>query len=117
MASEQTSVIDITDKNLQHEVLESDIPVIVDCWAPWCGPCLMLSPTIEEIAEEKKGSLKFGKLNVDDNVQTALKYSIRSIPTLLVFQKGKLVDQIIGAASKKAILKQLTKSLNLPENA
>lgn len=111
MASD--AVLEITDNNLQAEVLESDLPVLVDCWAPWCGPCLMIGPTIEEIATESVGKLKVGKLNVDENMKTAMTYSIRSIPTLLMFKDGKLVDQVIGAASKKAIVNQLSKSLQL----
>lgn len=108
-------VVEVTDQNIQSEVIGSDLPVIVDCWAPWCGPCLMIGPTIEEIAKENEGKLKVGKLNVDDNLQSAMKYSIRSIPTLLIFSKGEFIDQIIGAASKKAIIKQIAKTLNMPE--
>jgi thioredoxin 1 len=112
-SNENSLVVEITDQNIQKEVLESELPVMVDCWAPWCGPCLMLGPTIEEIAREKSGKLKVGKLNVDDNLKTAMNYGIRSIPTMLLFSKGKLVDLMVGAASKKAILKQLTKSLKI----
>jgi len=111
MASE--AVLEITDDNLQAEVLESELPVLVDCWAPWCGPCIMIGPTIEEIAKETTGKLKVGKLNVDENMKTAMTYSIRSIPTLLFFKDGKLADQLIGAASKKAIINQLSKSVQV----
>lgn len=111
--NDQSIVIEITDQNMEAEVLKSDLPVVVDCWAPWCGPCLMIAPTVEEIAKEKSGKLKVGKLNVDENMKVSMKYGIRSIPTLLVFNKGQLVDQIIGAASKKAILKQLAKNVDI----
>ncbi|MFC1850080.1 thioredoxin [candidate division CSSED10-310 bacterium] len=110
---EKSTVMEFTDQNFQSDVLESTIPVIVDCWAPWCGPCLMIAPIIEEIAQENQGKLKVGKLNVDDNTKTAMAYAVRSIPTLLIFNEGKLIDQLIGAASKKSILKQLTKSVKL----
>lgn len=111
--NDQSPVVEITNQNMQKEVLECDLPVIVDCWAPWCGPCLMIAPTVEEIAKEKAGKLKVGKLDVDKNMEISMKYGIRSIPTLLVFNKGQLVDQIIGAASKKAILKQLSKNVEI----
>ncbi|MBN2381760.1 thioredoxin [bacterium] len=117
MAAESEHVIEITDLNIKKEVMESEIPVIVDCWAPWCGPCLMVAPTIAEIAQEFQGTLKVGKLDVDQNQDTAMKFGIRSIPTILIFNKGEYVDQIIGAASKKAILKHLNKAINLPESA
>jgi len=77
--------------------------VVVDCWAPWCGPCRMIHPIIEELAKEKKGEIVFGKLNVDENQQTAMKFQIMSIPSLLVFKNGELVDKIIGAMPKQIL--------------
>ena len=95
--------ITLTEENFQKEVLESNIPVLVDFWAEWCAPCLMIAPTIEEIAQEYSRRLKVGKLNVDENQNLAAKYGIRSIPTLLIFKEGKVIEQIIGALQKKAL--------------
>jgi len=81
--------------------------VVIDCWAPWCGPCLMIAPVIEELAKELKGKVIFGKLNVDENQKTALKYRIMSIPTLLIFKEGKLIDRLVGAMPKEGILQNL----------
>jgi thioredoxin 1 len=97
------NIITATDENFKSEVLESDLPVLVDFWAPWCGPCRMIAPVVEELAEEFAGSLKVAKLNTDDNMDTAIEYSIRSIPTLGIFHGGKMVDSIIGAVPKKAL--------------
>ena len=85
--------------------------VVVDCWAPWCGPCRMLSPTIDAMAKDMKGKIAFGKLNTDDNYGTSGKFKIMSIPTLLVFKDGKLVDRLVGAAPRTMIEAQLRKSL------
>ena len=93
----------LTEDNFQKEVLESDTPVLVDFWAEWCAPCLMIAPITEEIAQEYSGRLKVGKLNVDENPTIAAKYNIQSIPTLLIFKEGKVIEQIIGALSKKAL--------------
>jgi len=100
-----------TDKNFEEEVIKSESPVLVDLWAEWCGPCLMIGPVIEELADEYAGKLKVGKLNVDDNQKTAAKYGIRSIPTLLFFKGGELVDQIVGAQSKAKIAEVIEKVL------
>lgn len=81
--------------------------VVIDCWAPWCGPCLMIAPVIEELAKELKGKVIFGKLNVDENQKTALRYRIMSIPTLLIFKEGRLVDRLVGAMPKEGILQNL----------
>jgi len=89
-----------TDDNFSREVLESTVPVIVDFWATWCGPCKMIAPIIEELAEKYNGKIKVGKLDVDENQQTAIKYGVRSIPTVLFLQNGKVVDTIIGAVPK-----------------
>src|SRR4030042_824396 len=81
--------------------------LVVDCWAPWCGPCRMIGPVIEELAKEMQGKIVFGKLNVDENQQTSMKYKIMSIPTLLVFKNGQLVDRLVGAMPKEMLLQKL----------
>jgi len=95
------------DTNFQKEVLESPIPVVVDFWAPWCGPCLMMSPHIAQMAKEYAGKAKVGKLNVDENPKTTSQFEIISIPTVIIFKNGKAVDQNIGVAGKDAIEKKL----------
>ncbi len=105
------SEITLTDQNFDQEVLQSDQPVLVDFWAPWCGPCRMVAPVVEEIAKEYEGKIKVGKLNVDENPQTAQKYGIMSIPTLGIFKGGQMVDQLIGAQPKEAITPHLDKVL------
>lgn len=92
--------ININDANFKQEVLEESLPVLVDFWAVWCGPCLRLAPTIEQIAKEYKGKLKVCKLNVDDAPKTAASYEIMSIPTLAIFKNGKVVDKFVGALPK-----------------
>ena len=92
--------IKVNDSNFKHEVLESDVPVLVDFWAEWCAPCHMVAPTVEEIAKEYEGKLKVCKVNVDDAPQTASRYSIMSIPTLAIFKKGEVVDTIVGVVPK-----------------
>jgi thioredoxin 1 len=99
--------MEITDANFQQEVINSEIPVLLDFWAVWCGPCKMIAPFVEEIANEYDGKIKVGKVDVDSNPQTAMNYGIRSIPTLLIFKGGKMVDQIIGAVPKKTITSKL----------
>ena len=95
------------DASFKEEVLDSDSPVLVDFWAEWCGPCKMIGPIVEEIAGEYQDKLKVGKLNVDENPQTATQLGIRSIPTLILFKDGKPVEQIIGAVPKAHITSQL----------
>lgn len=98
-----------TDDNFELEALKSDLPVVVDFWAAWCGPCRMIAPIIEDLAIEYEGKAKIGKLDVDDNQQTAIKYGVRSIPTVLFFKGGKLVDTVIGAVPKQVFVEKLTK--------
>ncbi len=100
-------VIEVSDANFQGEVLESELPVIVDFWAAWCGPCRMVGPIVEEIAKEYSGKVKVAKLNVDDNKETATKYGIMSIPTILMFEKGDIAKQVVGAMPKSALIKEL----------
>jgi thioredoxin 1 len=97
----------VTDGNFQEEVLNSNVPVLVDFWATWCGPCRMIAPSIEELAKEYEGQAKICKLDVDNNQNTAMNYGIRSIPTILIFKGGNLVDTIIGAVPKKQIEERL----------
>ena len=104
--------IEITDANFINEVEKSSIPVLIDFWAVWCGPCKMIAPIVEELAGQYDGKVKIGKLDVDNNPGVATKYGIRSIPTLLLFKDGKLVDQIVGAVPKGHIEEKLKAQLN-----
>lgn len=104
-------VIEFTDANFQQEVLQSKEPVLVDFWAVWCMPCRAIAPAVEALATEYKGRAKVGKLNVDENMQTAARYGIRSIPTLLVFKDGKPVDQIVGVQPKDKLAAALDRVL------
>jgi thioredoxin 1 len=100
--------IELTDANFEEMVLKSDKPVLVDFWAEWCGPCLMIAPAVEEIAHELEGKAVVGKLNVDLNSKISAEYGIRNIPTLLIFKNGQIVDKHVGAAPKSVLLGKLT---------
>ena len=100
--------IEFTDGNFEAEVLQSDLPVVIDFWAAWCAPCRMIAPIIEDFANEFEGKAKIGKLDVDTNQQTAIKYGVRSIPTVLIIKNGEVADTIIGALPKATFAEKLT---------
>ncbi len=99
--------IHVSDSTFQNDVINSTTPVLVDFWAEWCGPCRMIGPIVEELAKEYDGKLKVAKVDVDANPQISMNFSIRSIPTLMVFKGGKVVDQIIGAVPKKTLVDKI----------
>ncbi len=101
------NILHFTDASFDQDVLKSDVPVLVDFWAEWCGPCRMIAPTLETIAEEFAGRVKVGKVNVDENGATAGRYQVRNIPTLLLFKGGQVVDQRVGALGKSELQKLL----------
>lgn len=105
------AVTDVTDNNFDVEVLEAEVPVLVDFWAPWCGPCRRVSPVVEEIADERGDALKVVKLNIDENQETAIKFNVMSIPTLMVFKHGQVAKTVIGAYPKRKLEEELEPAL------
>ncbi|MDC0835280.1 Thioredoxin [Geitlerinema sp. FC II] len=106
-----SSAVEVSDASFKEDVLESDLPVLVDFWAPWCGPCRMVGPVVDEIAQQYEGKVKVVKLNTDDNPEVASKYGIRSIPTLMIFKNGQRVDMVVGAVPKTTLANTLEKYL------
>ena len=105
------ALLHLTEKNFDEEVVKSQLPVLVDFWAEWCGPCRMIGPIVDEISEEYKGKLKVGKVNVDEAQELAMRYGVMSIPTLMVFKSGKIIDQVVGAMDKGQLVSRLKKNL------
>jgi len=105
------SILHFTDTNFKKEVLESNLPVLVDFWAEWCGPCKMIAPIVEELAKEYEGKVKIGKVDVDANSKTATTYGIMSIPTLIFFKDGKVADQVVGALSKADLKRKIEENI------
>lgn len=105
------NIHEFTDQSFDTDVVQADLPVLIDFWAVWCGPCKAIAPTIEEIAGDYAGKVKVGKLNVDQNQNTAMQYGVRSIPTLLIMKNGEVVSQIVGAVPKENITKALDEIL------
>lgn len=105
------SAVEVKDATFKEDVLDSELPVLVDFWAPWCGPCRMVAPVVEEIAQQYEGKVKVVKLNTDDNPQVASQYGIRSIPTLMIFKGGQRVDMVVGAVPKTTLANTIEKYL------
>lgn len=108
---EKEVLFHVTDEKFNDEVLQSDLPVLVDFWAPWCGPCRSIAPAVEELAKEYSGRIKVGKMNVDENPQTPSSFGIRGIPTLILFKGGKAVNQVVGAVPKNKLKALIEDSL------
>jgi thioredoxin 1 len=106
-----SAAVAVTDSSFDTDVLASDVPVLVDFWAPWCGPCRMVAPVVDEIAEQYAGKIKVVKLNTDENPNVATQYGIRSIPTLMIFKGGQRVDVVVGAVPKTTLANTLEKYL------
>lgn len=106
-----SNALSVTDASFKEDVLESEMPVLVDFWAPWCGPCRMVAPVVDEIAQQYEGKVKVVKLNTDENPSVASQYGIRSIPTLMIFKGGQRVDMVVGAVPKSTLANTLEKYL------
>jgi len=105
-----STAVAVTDASFKQDVLDSDVPVLVDFWAPWCGPCRMVAPVVDEIAQQYEGQIKVVKLNTDENPNVASQYGIRSIPTLMIFKGGQRVDMVVGAVPKTTLANTLEKN-------
>ena len=108
---ESGSVLHVNDSEFSKEILESDIPALVDFWASWCGPCLTIAPVIEEMAKEYEGKIKVAKINVEENPQTPGQYGVRGIPTLILFKNGRVFDQVVGLVSKEKLRQMLERGI------
>ncbi|NOQ95701.1 MAG: thioredoxin [Desulfobacterales bacterium] len=104
-----SELLQVSDSNFDDEIVKAEVPAMVDFWAPWCGPCHMVSPVVEELAQQYDGKFKVAKMNVDENVETPTRYGIRAIPTILLFKDGELKDTIVGAVGKANIEKSMLK--------
>ena len=107
LTMENSAIINLNESNFDRELTQDEKPLVVDFWAEWCGPCKMIAPLLDEVAREKAGSVKIGKVNVDENQSLSSKYNIRAIPALLFFKNGQLKDQVIGVTSKKDLLNRI----------
>src|SRR3954462_5531260 len=106
------TVIEVNDTDFQQEVLQANVPVVVDFWAPWCGPCRIVSPVVEELSKDYNGSIRFVKLNTDDNEQSAMQFGIQVLPTLVIFKDGREVNRLIGFSPKEQLKRQIDRSLS-----
>lgn len=111
MAAVDSPVVTFTDQNFATEIGKSDVPVLVDFWATWCGPCQRIAPIIEDLAKEYAGKVKIGKLDVDENQNTSIEYGVSSIPTLILFRNGEIVERIMGAVPKRILQEAINKHL------
>ncbi len=112
--AENANITTLTDDNFEEEVLNADEPVLVDFWATWCGPCRQIAPIVEDLADEYEGRAKVGKVDVDENPQTAQEYGVRSIPTLMFFKDGEAQEQVVGAAGKQSLKENLEALVGQP---